>query len=144
MIERTEGELKQLIHKEMQLGIEQGQVVDAVYLTHRVTAAMGAIPEELPGADWLTLCQYGYTRRLVGSVLRVFKEAEEEHSEQLLMPGFQHLQKAYLTTRDGRQVIVPLPLLTDEEIDAKCEQMIGMEKGLAKHREELQRYKDSR
>lgn len=60
------------------------------------------------------------------------------------LPGFKRVQKKYVFERDGKQVIVPVDDMTDEEIDAKADEHRAMGRGHFAHADELLRYKSIR
>ncbi len=71
-------------------------------------------------------------------------EPKAQTAGQLTLPGFTHVQRAYPVVRDGERVLVPTDLLTDEEIEARCEELRGMARGCIDHVKELQNYKELR
>lgn len=74
-------------------------------------------------------------KRVVGKY-----RADEQTSAQLLLPGFQHLCKAYPMMRDGEVAIVPVTLCTDEELHARANQLDEMAKGCRAHAREIRQY----
>lgn len=67
-----------------------------------------------------------------------------EESAQLVMPGFEFLQKHYVVHRDKEQCIVRIDLLTDEEIESKAQEREAMGRACFAHADELRRYRDLR
>ena len=78
-------------------------------------------------------------KRVVGKF-----RADDETTSQLLLPGFQHLCKAYPMMRDGEVAIVPVTLCTDEELLARANQLDEMAKGCRAHAREIRQYISAR
>jgi hypothetical protein len=60
------------------------------------------------------------------------------------MEGFKHLRIAYPVHRSGEHLLVPIDLMTDEEIDARCKQYQDAADGYLKHIAEFQAFKAER
>lgn len=67
-------------------------------------------------------------------------EPKVQTEGQLLLPGFDYVQRAYPVIRGGERVLVPTDLLTDEEIEERCEDLRAMARGCIDHVKELQSY----
>lgn len=67
-------------------------------------------------------------------------EPKVQTEGQLLLPGFDHVQRAYPVMRGGERVLVPTDLLTDLEIEERCEDLRAMARGCFDHVKELQSY----
>ncbi len=84
------------------------------------------------------------TRRQVASRVRAvvsrYKPADTT-DPQLVLPGFERVQKAYPVMRGDEHVIVETPRMTDEEIDEKIAELRRMSDGCRLHANELHRYK---
>src|SRR3989304_5691501 len=61
-----------------------------------------------------------------------------------VIPGYEHIQRTYAVTRDGRQQSVPLDKMTSEEIREKIADYQRISKGSKEHAEELARYLEER
>ncbi len=68
-------------------------------------------------------------------------EPKVQTDGQLTLPGFDHVQRAYPVMRGGERVLVPTDLLTDEEIEDRCEDLRAMARGCIDHVKELESYK---
>jgi hypothetical protein len=71
-------------------------------------------------------------------------EPKAQTEGQLVLPGFDHVQRAYPVVRGGERVLVPTDLLTDEEIDDRCEDLRVMARGCIAHVKELEAFRDMR
>jgi hypothetical protein len=115
-----------------------GWIVHEVLLHH----------QDLRGADAGFYLRLAHDRlpATVRDILRDFGVQAKGVSvpEQLIMPGFHRLQRGYTVDRDGEQVLVPTPQLTDAEIDEKAAEHDAMADGNREHARELRQYKAAR
>lgn len=73
-----------------------------------------------------------------------FKVTVADVSGQIVMDGFEHLQKAYPMDRgDGRELI-PISQLTDDELEARAQEYEKMAEALMAHAFEIRQYIRSR
>lgn len=92
-------------------------------------------------AGWYRLCAYDQVRDVVRQAFRRFKpDRKGETDKQLLLPGFERLQKRYLVSRQGQQMAVRIEQLSDDEAAAKVAELLGMAHGCTEHAKELKRY----
>jgi hypothetical protein len=116
----------------------------------RINAATEAIVARHPQPRhreqaFYALVAYEHVRDCVVSVYRRYAPPEDEDPDaQLVMPGFERLQRAYPVERDGDRVLVPVELLTDAELDSKAATYEEMALGCQLHAKELRRYKSER
>lgn len=123
--------------------LEDHQPAVASWIVQGIVSAHGDI--QGTDKDFYVLCAFGHVRTAVREVFRRYRVApDEEPDPQLIMPGFERLQKRYLVERDGDQIAVPIEQLTDQEIDEKIAELERMAAGCKCHAEELRRYKGSR
>ncbi len=128
-------EVEELIHS----GIDAGQPMQADWITHAVVERH----PDLHGGDkdFYVTCAFGHVRNTVRQCLREWKGDGPNTPEQLKLPGYEHLQKAYLVDRENEQVIVPLPECTNGELMEKIGEYRRMADGCIKHADELERYR---
>lgn len=79
-------------------------------------------------------------KRCVGK----YDSRPERADDQLILPGFDHLQKAYTVVRDGVNVLVPIDMLTDDEMVARAKEYDAMAVGCRAHAREIREYLSSR
>jgi hypothetical protein len=79
-----------------------------------------------------------FIRRLLNA------EASEDGQGELLYPGYERLQQRYSIVRDGRQVVVKLDAIGEEEGRAKVGELRRLAIGVTKHADELEAFLDSR
>ncbi len=121
--------------------INERREVRTSWVTHEIVSGHKRI--QGADSDWYEVTAYGFITALVRKAIQKHK-ASDTTDEQLLLPGYDRLQSAYLTQRDGESSLVPIELLTDEELRAKEDELIGMSAGCIKHAEELREYRATR
>lgn len=138
----TQNDLMNEVQEIIERFISEGKSIAASWV---VQAIVKSHPD-VSGADanWYILCGYEHARDSVRQVLRRYKPSEEGPQEQVVLPGFERLQKAYLVDRGNEQTIVPVQDLTDAEIEAKEIELEIMGRGCYQHRDELKRYRMQR
>lgn len=119
--------------------IEEGLVTDTAVLARNI---MDAHPD-LRGqdAEFYELCAWRHVRVSIRMVLRDHKLIGREPSAQLLLPGFDHLQKAYAIGQEEEPKIVPIDKMSKEDLEAKAEELRQMAFGCLEHADELDRYR---
>lgn len=81
----------------------------------------------------------------VGRRMNADKNNEpKEPDKQIVMEGFERLQKAYVCTVDDEQVYVLTEEMADEQLYAKAEEHRRFGKGNFQHAEEIERYIEQR
>lgn len=121
--------------------IEAGQVVVQPWLVQHVIQSHSEI--QGGDSDFYLLCAHGYLPHVVKNVLRHWKDdpaKQRERDAQMVLDGFERLQRAYLVRRDDDSVLVPINQLTYDEGMAKVREYERMAAGCKLHSEELRRY----
>ena len=81
------------------------------------------------------------TRREVNRVMKSMADIEpEETSNQLVLEGFEKLQKYYMVTRDDERVGVYIYDMTVRELMDKKNELKAMRRGLEIHEDEIDRF----
>lgn len=132
---KTQTDLQTEVDELIQVGIDHGQVMSANSIVQEVVERLSDDP------DFQILCTWAHVRDTVRACLRAYKDDPVQSDEQLRLPGYEFLQKAYLIDRDGEQKVVPLTKCTDEELQVKIIQYRRMSEGCIKHANELERYR---
>lgn len=106
-----------------------------------VAAGILEIKNKIQGEDepFYRVCAYRDIVRIAKRVIGKF-EVTDTTPEQLVLPGFKHLCKAYPMNRDGDVVLVPVTQCTDAELLARAEQLDDMAKGCRAHAREIRSY----
>lgn len=124
-------------------GLDEGRAQPASWI---VEAVMGRhpFPPDWQGddRDFAEGSCRDHVRVEVRKKLRDYKAGDENEASQApWLPGFEHVQRAYLVTRHGEATVVPLDQLTDAEIESKEAALDTMGHGCFAHRDELRRYR---
>ena len=100
---------------------------------------------EISGADapFYRVCTFKEVCRLVKRAIGKF-DAGDTTSEQLDLPGFKHLQKAYPIARGGSIELVPVTACSDDELLERAAQLEEMAKGCRAHAREIRQYTSAR
>lgn len=97
-----------------------------------------------PGDRWLCAA-HDSIQRAVGQAMNSEKAAEETSEDsQLVMEGFERLQKRYVIEREGERQYVLTTELSDEELAEKAEEHRRLGRGNFQHADEIERYIEER
>jgi hypothetical protein len=132
--------LQRKIRAIIEKALEDDQDVVAAWVAHQVIREHPRIT----GKDkdfWLAVG----SREIRGAVQRAVssykvKPSMDVADAQLLMPGFRHLQKAYLIAREDEQKVVRTDRMTDQELVEKAGELQVMAAGCVEHASEITRY----
>lgn len=138
-----QSDLEREIRDVVETTLAHGDLPRANWLTHEIVASHHPDGAEFPDFD--RLCAYGHVRATLRNVIRRYKTVpDEEVDPQIVLPGFERLQRAYLVEREIEgevtQIPVPLDQMNGEEILAKVSELRRMAAGCEKHALELERY----
>jgi len=106
--------------------------------------AILASHEEVGLSDFSVCARMEFVADEVGRCVRRFKEPTPDELEELTLPGFKHLQRAYKFERGGQTTIIPIEAMTDEELEAKADEHDKMARGHLGHAREIRRYLKAR
>lgn len=106
------------------------------------------IPRSLPDETawyWLE-CESVAIDALVGAAIRARKDVESdpEVPEQMVLAGYERLQKFYSVVRDGEQTLVPNDQLSPREVEQKKAEFRRNIDGLSLHLDEFTTYHEKR
>ncbi len=124
---------------------ERADVAVALEIAVHEIVKQHAAPEG-PDAEWHESLSYYAVWHMATAVNREIKSSEDEAEPRQgeLYPGYKRLQRRYSVNRDGRQWLVPVGEMADEEFDQKITEHRAMSAGHNLHALELQRFKDER
>lgn len=93
-------------------------------------------------ADFFGLCARAHTEDAVRRFLNRYRGTAKADivDPQLILPGFERLQRFYLVERRDAQVLVPVEHLSDAELERKAVDYVAMGDGCHEHARELRRY----
>ena len=129
------------VTKEIRALIESKINAGVVVRADWVAAGILAMKDKIDGDDvpFYRVCAYRDIVRIARSVVDKY-DATDDTPEQLILPGFKHLCKAYPMIRDGIAVLVPVTLCTTEELIERAARLEDMAKGCRAHAREILDY----
>lgn len=122
-----------------------GSVLHPRFIAHSVVSDHPDVNGE--DADFYKVVSYEKLRDEVRQQINRMKvktDDEQDSQQQLLMPGFDYLQRRYFVPRDGETCIVKIEEMSDEEIEAKAKEREAMGRACFAHADELRRYRELR
>jgi hypothetical protein len=123
---------------------QEKKVIKKPWLLHEVLSQKA--PPEGRDADFYRMCALATVRDAVDRVVRSAKQLEEDgEGSQPALPGYEFVQpQCCIEREDGdgglESVIVPVDLMTDDEIEGKVAQLQAQARGLTAHAKELAQY----
>jgi hypothetical protein len=117
--------------------IDSGVVVRVEWLTTEIMAMKCNI--EGDDADFYMACGVDFIKKTVGRVIGGYAPKPEQ-SGQIVMDGFDYLQKAYTVMRDEQITLVPVTMLSDDELEMRAQEYEAMAKGCIAHAKEIRTF----
>lgn len=125
------------IHRLIDDKISAGIIVNVDWIAAEIIEIKADINGE--DAPFYRVCAFRDIKRIATRAIGKYDVADTT-SEQLVLPGFKHLCRAYPIARDGSPLLVPVNLCTDAELSARAEQLEEMAKGCIAHALEIREY----
>lgn len=93
--------------------------------------------------EFYALCGYGYVKQSIHSLIKRFEPPSDgsENGQMTLGGEFDLVQTHYAVIREGEPRIVPVDLMTDDEIKEKENRYLRAAKTLRRHAEQLKAYR---
>lgn len=129
------------IRRIVQDKIDCGVVVRVEWLTTEIMAMKCEV--EGDDADFYIACAVDFIKATISRVIGKYAP-KTDTDNQLTMDGFDHLQKAYTVTRDNQITLVPVTMLTDDELEARALEYEAMAFGCVTHAQEIRTFIKSR
>lgn len=128
-------EIRRLVQERVGAGI----VIRVDWFTQEILSMKSDFEGE--DADFYVACAVDFIKDTVARTVGAYApKAATATDRQIVMDGFDHMQKAYTVMRDGEQVLVPVQHLTDDEIEARAAEYEAMAKACIAHAKELRAY----
>lgn len=119
--------------------INSGVIVRVEWLTTEILSMKSDIEGE--DADFYIACGVDFIKDTVKRVVGDYRpKASATTDAQIVMDGFDHMQRAYTVDRDRETVLVPVHLLSDVEIEGRALELEAMAKGCILHARELREF----
>lgn len=139
MTSEEEQELRKPVFEAVEEAISKRKEVRRDWMVHELVK-----DRQFAGPDrtWLRLTAYYAIKDLVGRAIRAFAKAQEEDESnpQMILKGYERLQKSYALKRDEEIVFVAIEECTDDELEAKAVEHEAQSQGHLAHARELRRY----
>lgn len=132
-----EQSIRSEMHKIAQERIDAGLVTGLDEIVHGVLGSRSNIDGD--DAPFYRVHAFEDLKRIAKNVVGKY-QANDTTADELLLPGFKHLCKAYPMAREGAIVIVPVNMCTDDELKARAAQLDEMAKGCISHAREIREY----
>lgn len=130
------------VRKFVQDRVEAGVITRVEWLTSEYLAGKS----DISGGDvpFYRVCALAHVNDVMKRCVGKYDAKPSKADQQLILPGFDHLQKAYTVSRDGAMLLVPVDLLTNEELLARAEEYDAMAKGCRDHAREIREFVSTR
>jgi hypothetical protein len=123
--------------------VESGTETPVEWITTSFLNSRGEIGGE--GAALYRYCTRAHVNRIVKRVVGKYDvEARAVQDAQIVLEGFEHLQRAYTVPRDEKTVLVPISKCTDQELLIRADEYEKQAKGCRLHARELRSFVKAR
>lgn len=131
------------IHRMVQDRIDAGVAIRVEWFTQEILHMKSNIDGD--DADFYVACAVDFIKETVKRCVGAYAtKASAVSDPQIVMDGFDYMQKAYTVQRDGELLLVPVQCLSDEELEARAMEYEAMARGCLAHAKELRAYRRSR
>lgn len=130
------------VRKFVQDRVDRGVITRVDWMTSEYLGTK----EKVEGDDvpFYRACALAHVNEVMKQVVGKFDSKKAVSDSQLLFPGFTQMKKAYTVHRDGIKLLVPVELLSDDEIDQRASEYDEMAQGCRDHARELREFKAAR
>lgn len=140
---RSKTDVTSEIRKMVSDKIDAGIIVRVEWLTTEILSMKSDIHGD--DADFYVACGVDFIKDTVKRCIGQYQPKPSAVTDrQLVMEGFDFMQKAYTVDREGETVLVPVDMLTDDEIEARAYELEAMARGCIAHAKELRAYRRGR
>jgi hypothetical protein len=134
-------DIKDLIRDLVANKIDANQLVNMEWTVTDVLNQFSDI--EGNDVDFYLITARHYVNEQVKNCIKKYEPNDVEAGGQIVLEGFEYLQKAYPIVRGETRVLVPIQQMTYEELCAKAQEKYTMAKGSNAHGDEIMHYADS-
>jgi len=136
---RSTADVNREIRRIVGARVEAGMIVRVEWLTHEILALKSNIEGE--DAAFYVACGVKFIRDAVRDCVGAYKpKPTAEPDVQIVMEGFDYMQRAYTVSRESEVLLVPVDQMTDTEIEARAVELEAMARGCITHARELRNY----
>jgi len=134
----TPNELDRMAHELIADKIGVGEVVQMHWAVQELISHQGKIMGD--GVEFYTFCTQRDVYRVVKNAVDKYDKSHPQDDRQMVLKGYECLQEAYTVERAEERQLVPIHLLSDEELIARAHEFKRQSSTLLKHAEELEQY----
>jgi hypothetical protein len=130
------------VRKFVQDRVDSGVVTRVDWLSTEYLESKG----DVSGGDleFYRTCALAHVSEVIKKVVGKYDSKPARAETEVLLPGFEHLQRAYTIKRDGVHLLVPVDQLRPEELLTRAAEYDDMAKGCRAHARELREYVSAR
>lgn len=118
----------------IQSKLDAGLILRTDWVTHEILSSKDE--PECEDADFYLICARSHISEIVKRCIGKYS-TKPTTDEQLKLPGFDHMQKAYQVEREGVRLLVPTDALTDPELLCRAQEYDDMASGCRAHAREI-------
>ena len=134
----TSNELDKLAHQLIADKIGAGEIVQMHWAVQELISQQGEIIGD--GVPFFTFCAREHVYRVIKKAVDKYDQPQSEDHQQLTLEGYECLQEAYTVERDEERQLVPIHLVTDDELLARAKEFRKQSAGLLSHAREIEKY----
>lgn len=134
----TPTELDAIAHQLIADKIGAGEIVQMHWAVQEVISHQGEITGD--GVPFFTLCAKEHVYRVVKKAVDKYDQPQADDHQQLTLEGYECLQEAYTVERDQERQLVPVHLISDEELLERAKEFRKQAGGLMNHATEIEKY----
>lgn len=131
-------DLSKIAHRLISNKIEAGEIVQMNWAVTELINAQGVIKGE--GKPFYSLCAREYVYSIVKKAVSKYDNFETAAGAQMTLKGYEFLQEAYTVERDNERQLVPVHLVTNDELLARAKEFRKQAQGLLIHADEIEKY----
>jgi hypothetical protein len=132
------------IAEHVQAWDDAGKELVPAFITHEIiTKHEPGLARTNEHTEFFKHYAYKGHRKDVGAyIAKVYGDTEDERKQlELVLPGFEHIQRRYVIKRNGEDVAVHPNDMDDQEIDARVRLLKRRGRACLAHADELERFK---
>lgn len=131
-------DLDQIAHRLIAEKIGNGEIVQMHWAVTELINSQGVIAGD--GEPFYSLCAREHVYRIVKKAVDKYDKPESGDGVQMTLEGYDCLQEAYTVQRDNERQLVPVHLVTNEELLARAKEFRKQAQGLMNHAREIEKY----
>lgn len=135
-------ELDQIAHRIISSKIQRGEIVQMHWAVTELINEQGLISGD--GVPFYDLCAREHVYRVVKRTVDKYDKPDSDAGVQMTLDGYECLQQAYTVERGGERQLVPVHLVSYEELMARAKEFRKQAAGLVRHAEELEQFASDR